>query len=59
MILARLRGAGRWALLAGLLLGVIGLAPAEAEAKRIKIKNPFRPGRGLAYWPPRRDDDAP
>jgi|RhiMethySRZTD1v2_1073278.scaffolds.fasta_scaffold292509_1 hypothetical protein len=44
MILARLRGAGRWALLAGLLLGVIGLAPAEAEAKRIEIKTRFDPG---------------
>jgi len=44
MILAHLHGVGRWALLGGLLLGVIGLAPADAEAKRIKIKTRADPG---------------
>ena len=32
------RGGGRCALLAGLALGLIGLASADAEAKRIKIR---------------------
>ena len=44
MILARLRGAGRWALLAVLAPGLIGLAPVGAEAKRIKIRIRSDPG---------------
>jgi hypothetical protein len=52
----RLRGAGRWALLAALAPGLIGLAPAGAEAKRIKIRIRSDPG---GAWPIGRAAVAP
>src|SRR5262245_12117153 len=62
MAFARLHGPAQWALLAGLALGAIGLLPAAAEAKRIKIRTRSDPGEawliGRAAAAPARGEEA-
>ena len=62
MSFGSLGGGARLALLAALALGFIGLAPAAAEAKRIKIRTGSEPGEAWlidrATVAPRRREEA-
>lgn len=57
------RGGGRWALLAALVLGPMGLASADAQAKRLKIRSRSGPGEawliGRAGAAPRGEEAVP